>query len=107
MPSEYKPPNISPSEYKPPPQKKCLRTSISPGLLLGILRYFYLDRIIRSVTSKTEKTLFIKMGKRFFIIICFIIFLTAMQLIQVDLPPSDIKAAETLSEKQTSGKYLS
>ena len=36
MPSEYKPP-----EYKPP--KKCLRTSISPGLIFGILRYIYID----------------------------------------------------------------
>ena len=31
------PPKISPPEYKPP--KKCLQTSISPGLLFGILRY--------------------------------------------------------------------
>ena len=38
MPSEYKPP----PEYKPPeykPFKKGLRTSISPGLIFGILRY--------------------------------------------------------------------
>ena len=31
------PPNISPPEYKPP--RKCLKTSISPGLTFGILRY--------------------------------------------------------------------
>ena len=38
MSSEYKPPEYKPPEYKPP--KKCLRTSISPGLIFGILRYF-------------------------------------------------------------------
>ena len=43
MPSEYKPPDYKPlpeckpREYKPP--KMYLRTSISPGLIFGILRY--------------------------------------------------------------------
>ena len=37
MPSEYKPPEYKPPEYKPP--KKCLVTSISPGLIFGIFRY--------------------------------------------------------------------
>ena len=43
MPSEYKPPpNISPPEYKP--SKKCLKTSISPGLTFGILQYLGWDK---------------------------------------------------------------
>ena len=37
--SEYKPPEYEPlPECKPP--KMCLKMSISPGLIFGILRYF-------------------------------------------------------------------
>ena len=35
--SEYQPPQYNPPEYQPP--KKCLRTTISPGLIFGILWY--------------------------------------------------------------------
>ena len=45
------PPNISPLEYKPP--KKCLRTSISPELIFGILWYLhYLQCITADVSIK-------------------------------------------------------
>ena len=45
MPSKYSPLEYKPPEYKPPkykPPKKCLRTSISPGLICWILRYLSL-----------------------------------------------------------------
>ena len=43
-PPNIRPPNIRPPQYKPPeykPPKKCLRTSIILGLILGILRYVH------------------------------------------------------------------
>ena len=43
MPSEYKPSEYKPPEYKPP--KKCLLTSISPGLIFGILQYLEITKV--------------------------------------------------------------
>ena len=59
-PSNISPPHISSPEYEPP--KKCLRTSISPGPIFGILRYWvrfyplYLGTIFAYGQTGTGKT---------------------------------------------------
>ena len=57
MPSEYKPP----PEYKPP--RKCLRTSISPGLIFGILRYVRKFLNLLDVTGLVKSMTIFDVGK--------------------------------------------
>ena len=64
MPSEYKPP-----EYKPP--EKCLRTSISPGLIFGILQNIIIKNNSQAVIRQVKISACRTINKYFSISKCF------------------------------------